>query len=168
MSKIEGHGEEGGVSVRTLEVVVAATILALGALVMADNWRIGAGWSGGSPEAGYFPFYVGVLMAASSLVVLVRALTDRGARQCFLDGHRFALVLALLVPTAVFVGVSAFLGIYVAAAIYLAYFMIAIGHYRVVIAGPVAIAIPLALFLLFEVWFLIPLPKGPLEYWLGY
>jgi hypothetical protein len=25
-----------------------------------------------------------------------------------------------------------------------------------------------ALFLLFEVWFLIPLPKGPVESWFGY
>jgi hypothetical protein len=26
----------------------------------------------------------------------------------------------------------------------------------------------LALFLMFEKWFLVPLPKGPLEAWLGY
>jgi len=28
--------------------------------------------------------------------------------------------------------------------------------------------VPFALFLLFEIWFLVPLPKGPLEEFLGY
>jgi hypothetical protein len=32
----------------------------------------------------------------------------------------------------------------------------------------IAIAIPVATFLVFEVWFLVPLPKGPLETQLGY
>jgi hypothetical protein len=33
---------------------------------------------------------------------------------------------------------------------------------------PVAIGVPLMLFMMFEVWFLVPLPKGPLEAALGY
>jgi hypothetical protein len=28
--------------------------------------------------------------------------------------------------------------------------------------------VPVALFLMFEVWFLVPLPKGPIEQWLGF
>jgi hypothetical protein len=162
------HDEEGGVSVRALEIGVAVTILALGALVMFDSWRTGASWSGGSPESGYFPFYVGLLMSLSSTVILVRTVMLRRPRQCFLEAHRFRLVMALLAPTAIFIAVSAYLGIYVTAAFYLAYFTIFIGHYRAPVVIPVAIGIPLALFLLFEIWFLVPLPKGPLEYWLGY
>ncbi|MEJ2624960.1 MAG: tripartite tricarboxylate transporter TctB family protein, partial [Pseudolabrys sp.] len=33
---------------------------------------------------------------------------------------------------------------------------------------PVAIASPIAFFIVFEIWFLVPLPKGPFEHWLGY
>ena len=29
-------------------------------------------------------------------------------------------------------------------------------------------AVPIALFILFEIWFLVPLPKGPIEDLLGY
>jgi len=168
MSESERHDEEGGVSVRTLDIWVAAAIMGLGALVMYDNWRLGAGWSSGGPDSGYFPFYVGLLMLISSAIVLVRALALRGPRERFVDARQFRLVLALLVPTVVFVAVTAFLGIYVTAALYLAYFMIVVGHYRARIALPIALGVPIALFLLFEIWFLVPLPKGPLEYWLGY
>jgi hypothetical protein len=168
MSEFEGRDEQGGVSVRVLEIGVAATIMGLGALVMYDNWRIGAGWGSSGPEAGYFPFYVGLLMLISSTVVLVRALMQRTPRQCFVDPHQFRLVMALLVPTVVFIAVTAVLGIYVTSAIYLAYFMILVGHYRAAVAAPVAVGVPIALFLLFEIWFLVPLPKGPLEMWLGY
>jgi hypothetical protein len=28
--------------------------------------------------------------------------------------------------------------------------------------------VPLTLFMMFERWFLVPLPKGPLEAWLGF
>jgi hypothetical protein len=31
-----------------------------------------------------------------------------------------------------------------------------------------AVGIPVATFLIFEKWFLVPMPKGPLEAWLGY
>ena len=43
-----------------------------------------------------------------------------------------------------------------------------LGKYPLYKIVPVAIAIPLALFLMFEIWFLVPLPKGPIETALGY
>ena len=33
---------------------------------------------------------------------------------------------------------------------------------------PMAVAVPIILFVVFEIWFLVPLPKGPFEAWLGY
>ena len=36
------------------------------------------------------------------------------------------------------------------------------------IAVAVAVAVPVLTFLMFEIWFLVPLPKGPLESFLGY
>ena len=168
MGKFDGQDEVGGVSVRVVETGVAVLIMAFGALVMADSRRTGMGWSGGSPEAGYFPFYVGLLMFLSSGLVLARALFPQRPRQCFVEPRQAGLVLALLIPSVIFVGVTAVLGIYVAGALYLAYFMIVVGKYRALVALPIAIGVPLVLFLLFEVWFLVPLPKGPLEYWLGF
>jgi hypothetical protein len=42
------------------------------------------------------------------------------------------------------------------------------GRFRWYGAAAVAFGVPLALFLVFERWFLVPLPKGPLEAMLGY
>jgi hypothetical protein len=169
MNEIKGHNEDGGVSVRTLEIVVAGTIMALAALVMYDNWRIGAGWASDGPEAGYFPFYVGLLLFVSGSIIFIRAIAaTSGPALPFVEPRQFRQVLALLAPSIAYVAVTAFLGIYVTSALYLAFFMAVLGRYRLPIILPVALGVPLALFLLFEVWFLVPLPKGPLELWLGY
>jgi hypothetical protein len=168
MNETEGQDERGGVSVRAREIGVAAAIIALAAVVMYDNWRIGAGWASDGPEAGYFPFYVGLAMLISAGIVLFNAIMLRGPRRIFVDMRQFRPVLTLLAPSIVYVVVAAYLGIYVSAALYLAFFMSVVGHYRPAIVAPVAIGVPIFLFMLFEIWFLVPLPKGPLEYWLGF
>jgi hypothetical protein len=62
------------------------------------------------------------------------------------------------------------IGIYVSAAIYIAVFMVWLGHYSWLRSIVVGVAISVAMFLMFEVWFLVPLYKGiysPLDF-LGY
>lgn len=168
MSESKGESEHGGVSVRTLEIVVAAALMGLAAMVMYDNWMTGARWGADGPQAGYFPFYIALLMLISAGMVLLRALTLAAPRRRFVEPSKFRPVLALLIPSMVYVVFAAYLGVYVAAAIYLTYFMFVVGRYKAAVVAPVAIGVPIVLFLLFEVWFLVPLPKGPLEYWLGY
>jgi hypothetical protein len=151
-----------------MEMATALAIMALGSVVMFDSYRLGASWAFDGPQAGYFPFYVGLMMFGASAVVLVRAALARQPRRRFVELEQFRSVLALLIPTAIYIVVTAFLGIYVASAIYLTYFMRVLGGYRAVVIAPIALGVPIVLFLLFEVWFLVPLPKGPIESLLGY
>lgn len=160
--------ERGSVSTRVMEMATALAIMSLATLVMYDSYRLGASWASDGPQAGYFPFYIGLMMFAASAIVLVRAALAKGPRRRFVEPEQFRLVLALLVPTGIYVVVTAFLGIYVASAIYLTYFMRVLGGYRAVVIAPVALGVPIMLFLLFEVWFLVPLPKGPIESLFGY
>jgi putative tricarboxylic transport membrane protein len=74
----------------------------------------------------------------------------------------------MLVPTIAYVGLIWLIGIYVASAIYIAGFMIFQGKYRIWLAALVSIGVPVVLFVLFEIWFLVPLPKGPVENMLGF
>lgn len=168
MENSDRTGEQGGVSTRVLEMATALTIMALGALVMYDSQRMGASWAGDGPQAGYFPFYVGVLMFAASAFVLVQAAISKLPRRRFVEGEQLKSILAILVPTIVFVVVIAMIGIYIASAIYLAYFMKMLGRYRWHIVAPVAIGVPSLLFVVFEIWFLVPLPKGPVESYFGF
>ena len=159
-----------GLSVRAVEVVVALIIAALGAVVIADSVRVGIGWADDGPRAGYFPFYVGCILVIAGLGVVTQTMAkwSRIGATLFVSFQDARPVLAMLVPTIVYVALIALIGIYVASALYIATFMVWQGKYRWLATLAVSIGVPVAVFLLFEVWFLVPLPKGPLEHWLGY
>ncbi|BCJ89525.1 hypothetical protein IZ6_09830 [Terrihabitans soli] len=169
MSKHSSAPGEYTVSYRSVDAVVALLFMALSCVVMWDSWGIGAKWASDGPQAGYFPFYIGLIMFIASLGTLVQSIITKTPNlETFVEKGQLKMVLAVLVPTAVYVAAIPFLGLYVAGAIFIAFFMVAIGKYNILKAIPVAIGVPLALFILFEIWFLIPLPKGPVENFLGY
>ncbi len=162
-------GNETTVSTRTMEIVVSGIFVALAVLIMYDNWRIGARWAPDGPQAGYFPFYIGLIMFVASAATLITNVVNRsGARTEFVDRSQFRQVLQVLVPTIAFVGLIWVLGMYLAAAIFITFFMWRLGKYPLLRIVPVAILVPLFLFVKFEIWFLVPLPKGPIETALGY
>lgn len=160
---------ENTVSNRTMELVVAGSFIALAILVMYDNWRIGARWAADGPQAGYFPFYIGLIMLiASSITFVTNVLAASGASSNFVDREQLKRVLQVFVPTLIFVLLIGLLGIYLAAAIFITFFMWWLGKYPLYKIAPIAAFVPLLLFAMFEIWFLVPLPKGPIETALGY
>jgi putative tricarboxylic transport membrane protein len=157
------------VSTRTMEIVVALLFLVVAGIVMMDSRRIGAGWiDPDGPQAGYFPFRIGAIMALASLVTLAQNIFARDGRRPFVDRHALGQVLIVLVPAAIYVLVLNHIGIYVASAIYIAAFMMYVGRYPWYMSAAVGIGVSVVLFFMFEIWFLVPLPKGPLEDLLGY
>ena len=169
-SEIEpGSANENTVSTRTVEIVVAALFMIGSAIVMWDSNRLGAGWSADGPETGYFPFYCALIMFLASAVTLVtNMMSNVRDHSNFVDRSAFKLVLSVLIPTIIYVVAIGYLGIYVASAIFIAFFMIWLGKYPLYKVVPVSIGVPVFLFLMFEIWFLVPLPKGPLEAAFGY
>jgi len=162
------NSDRPAASTRTLELVVSALLFALGALVIWDSVRLGAKWGDDGPQAGYFPFYIGLLICLSTGVVFFRALGDKNkAAKVFVTRGQFALVLKMLVPSVVYVVFIKLLGIYVASTVFIAFFMKWLGKYPWAKTVGVALGVSVVFFLLFEVWFKVPLPKGPLESWLG-
>jgi len=157
--------EDGAVSTRTMELVVAAVTLLLGALVVYDSVRLGRGWDDDGPKSGYFPFYIGMLIVVGSAVNVFKALPRDG--DWFVGRQAARDVLTVLIPTAVYVGLMQWLGLYVASALYIAVFMWRLGKYSWLTTIPVAVGVPVAFFCMFELWFGVPLLKGPLEAALG-
>ena len=155
-------------STRSAEAAVALIIIALSALIVFDSQRIGARWVADGPQTGYFPFYIVLILIAASAVNLLIALRMKPeANKTFVQVGQLKLVLSVLVPSAVFVAIIPWTGLYVAATVFTAYFMHRLGGYRWWKAGAASLATGVVLFVLFEMWFLVPLPKGPLERWLG-
>jgi putative tricarboxylic transport membrane protein len=153
---------------KSAEIAVAALFLLLGAIVMYDSVRLGARWGDDGPEAGYFPFYIGVLLCISAAMNFAIALVNkRDAARTFVEWEQLKLVLAVLLPAAVYVGLIVWTGIYVASVVFIAFFMRWLGKYAWWKVAVVSIITMAVFFLVFEVWFLVPLPKGPLENLLG-
>ena len=157
------------VSRLALENAYALFTLAFGALIIKGALEFSIGWGDIGPEAGYFPFRVGLLLVFASLVNLGLAFRRRAelARQVFLTREQTRNVATFAVPVVALVGLTIGLGIYVAMALYLAYAVGFVGRHRPWVAAVVALATPVIFFVLFEYVFLTPLLKGPLENLLG-
>jgi putative tricarboxylic transport membrane protein len=159
----------GSLSHRAVEAITAFAIFVVGVVMMADNYRIGAGWAADGPESGYFPFRIGAILCVASIVVFLRALIGKQPRrEVFVPWERFRLVMMVLLPTSGFVLAIQFIGIYAASAIFIAAFMRVMDKYGWVKTVLVSVGVSAAIFWMFEVWFLVPLPKGPIEALFGY
>lgn len=162
--------ERSLVSRQTMEIATGLTIVALGLLVMWDCVRIGAGWDMG-PQAGYFPFYIGLILAFSGLVNTISAFLPANKASgavSFVSRERFKSVLCVYIPTLLYVVLMQYIGLYVAAGLYIIGFMMLNGKYAFIKTLPYALGVPIFLFFMFEIWFLIALPKGPVEALLGF
>ncbi len=159
---------EPSVGARWAELGIAAFLMVLALLVIADSLRVGIGWADDGPRSGYFPFYIGLLLLASSGCVLVSQLWRwRQADPAFATRAQMAQVLAVFWPMCVYVALIFPLGIYLASTTLIAYFMRRYGKYHWALTAAVSVGVPLLFFLVFERWFLVLLPKGPIEKWLG-
>jgi hypothetical protein len=153
-----------GISVRTMEIVVAVAIFVLGAIVVFDSYRLGSKWGTDGPQSGYFPFYIGILLCFSSLGTLAQVFLKKDAvREVFVDWGPLKLVFTVLIPALVYVVFVQYIGIYVASAIYIAVFMVWLGKYSWVRSAIIAAVVNVIFFLMFEVWFKVPLFKGDLD-----
>ncbi|MGA7983604.1 MAG: tripartite tricarboxylate transporter TctB family protein [Burkholderiales bacterium] len=156
--------ERAAFSYRRAELAVAGFIFALGAIVMADSWRLGAKWASDGPQTGYFPFYVGLMLCAASVINFIRGLLiDKEKNRAFVEVGQLKLVLSVLVPSSVFVALVSWLGIYVSSILYIAFFMRWLGKYPWWKVLLVSFGTMAAFYVIFEIWFLVPLPKGPVE-----
>ncbi len=156
--------ERNGVSLRSVDIAVALLLLICGLVVVYDSYRLGSKWGSDGPQSGYFPFYIGVLICIASVATLVQALRDmQSAKLLFVSWPRLKLVLTVLMPALFYVFCMQYIGIYVASAIYIAVFMVWLGKYSWLKSAIVSVLVNVSFFLMFEVWFKVPLFKGDLD-----
>ena len=154
---------------QAFEAIVAVSALLVGGVIMMDALRIGIGWADDGPKAGYFPFRTGVILSIASIVIFLRALFGKHRNhELFVSWDCFKMVLAVLIPTVLYVLATQFIGIYVASAVFIGGFMRAIGRFNWLKVILISVVTSVVLFWMFEFQFLVPLPKGPLESLLGY
>ena len=170
MNDDSGSAGAGGeaIGARWPELIVALALMVLGTMVIADSLRVGIGWADDGPRSGYFPFYIGLALLASSVWVFVQQLLRfKRDKTVFAEREQARLVLAMLWPMTVYVIAIFGIGIYLASAVLIGYFMLRYGKYKALPTAVVSFGVPLFFFFVFERWFLVQLPKGPIERLMG-
>ncbi|MCX7264526.1 MAG: tripartite tricarboxylate transporter TctB family protein [Betaproteobacteria bacterium] len=164
MSSQESSEETLAAATHTVEAVVAVCVLALGLLIMYGSRNLGSEWTSDGPGAGYFPFYIGLILCISSVGIFIQALFGKAKNTgAFVDHVQLRRVLQVFIPALIYVGAVQVLGIYVASAVYIALFMVYLGEFSWLKSSVAAVFINVVFFLMFEVWFKVPLFKGTLN-----
>jgi putative tricarboxylic transport membrane protein len=165
--KAAGDQSPAVTSTRTVDIVVSLILLALSALLAFDNWRTGMSWDASGPQAGYFPFYLALILGAASVYGLVKGFIEP-ASEPFVTREQLTRVLQMFVPTFLFVVVTQWLGLYVASFVLIVGFMTLIGRIALWKSLLTSAIFTVVMFITFEIAFDVIMPKGPLEALLGY
>jgi putative tricarboxylic transport membrane protein len=164
----ESHMAESGPSHRTIEIAVALSTLAFGSIILVGSLQVGIDWGVEGPRPGFFPFYVSLFIIVAGIYNLVQATTVGGIKGgLFSSWEQLRRVMSVVVPSAIYVALVPFLGMYVSSILLIAVFMMWLGRYNAWKTIPIAVGVPAIVYFVFERYFQIALPKGPVEYWLG-
>jgi hypothetical protein len=152
---------------KTVEVGVALLVIAFGIIAILGSVSVGIGWGAEGPKAGFFPFYIGVSIVISGAVNLWNAIRPDAPGGIFAEWSQLWQVALVVIPATIYAVAVGYLGIYLSSAIFIAWFMRWLGKYGWGTVAGVAIGMPLVVYFVFEKWFLVALPKGPIEQWLN-
>jgi hypothetical protein len=153
---------------RTVEIVISLLLVTLATTLGIDNYRTGIAWDSTGPQAGYFPFYLSVILGGASLYGLVTTFLARGElSETFVTRAQLRRVLLVFVPTMLFCFGVQYLGIYVASFLLIAGFMRGVGKIAWWKSLVTAVVFTVIMFVTFDVAFDVIMPKGPLEAALG-
>ncbi len=168
MDKASSGAGAAGPSHRTMEIGVAAGTAVFALIIIGGSVKAGINWDSSGPRAGFFPFYIALFVLVASIVNLAQAITAQKKEKIFATWEQLRRVASVVAPTTVYVWLVPWIGIYVSSMLLIGVFMKWLGRYRWAPVFAVAIGIPIVTFVVFERWFLVPLPKGPIEEWLGF
>jgi hypothetical protein len=152
---------------RAMELATGSLLMALGWLVLVAAVRMGIGWGSDGPESGFVPFWLSTVLILCCAIILVRA-ARRAPATRFASREQLRRVLTVVLPATAMIVLTHLVGLYVAAALYMGLYMRWGGRYSWLFSIALPVSFAVLVFLVFERWFLVPLPKGPLEAWLGY
>ena len=166
MSDSPDDRDLGGPRQRHVELGVAGVMALLGAITILGSVKVGIGWAAEGPQSGFFPFWIGIIIVAASGYNLVRAYLSSGGG-LFAEWGQIRQVLKVVWPMAIYVAAVPWLGLYMSSALLTIGFMRWLGRYNWALSLAIGIGLQVLAYLTFEKWFLVPLPKGPLEDLLG-
>jgi hypothetical protein len=148
---------------RKADIIVALGLMVVGLLALGDAVRLGFGWGMSGPEAGFFPFYMGLGIVISTFFIVrrgIKILKKEGMGKPLIAKGGLTQILWVLLPAVGVVLLTELLGLHLATVLYLAFYMGVVGriHWGKVIL--LSLLVPFVIYVLFDKIFLIPLPEG--------
>ena len=153
---------------RKANLGVAIFLFLIGVIVMYDAVRLGFRWVPGfGPGAGYLPFYLalGIIICTGIFIVKqIRQLSKEGfvGDKRLIQEGGLKPILWVLIPSTVMVILTSIIGLHFAAFVFLFFYMRKVGDIGWLECALVSILFPVGMYLVFDRFFLIPLPDGML------
>lgn len=163
----DGNTASHGPAHRSIELATAGAVGLFAILVIYGALQAGIGWGLEGPKAGFFPFIIGLMLIAATAVNIWHGLQS-STTKIFAEWSQLKQVASVTLPIIVYIALIPYIGIYIASAVLIAYFMMRISSYGLVRTAIVSVVVPFITFFVFERWFLVALPKGPIEAMFGY
>ncbi len=148
---------------RKADIIVALGLMVIGLLVIWDSVKLGFGWGISGPEAGFFPFYMGVGTVICTFFIVLKAIKiykKEGPGKPLVEEGGMTQILWVLVPAIGMVLLTELIGLHLATVLYLAFYMGWVGKMHWGKVAVLSIVVPLCIYILFDRVFLIPLPEG--------
>ena len=165
----KSHGAVGaGPTHRSVEIGVAVAMILFSLIVIGGSIQVGVNWASDGPRAGFFPFYIALMILVASNINLFQAIAGGPRARLFAEIGAARSGASRRNPGRGLRGLVPWIGMYLASALLIGVFMRWIGRYGWQTVLPIAIGVPVLTFIVFEKYFLVPLPKGPIEDLLGF
>ncbi len=142
---------------------VAVGLFGLGIFAVYQARQLPAAYGGMSQDVlgpGFFPFWVGVAVAAVAVIILISEIRGRGSEEPFLPREGRWPVLVLLAGTIFYVALFEYLGFVIDTVLFVGLTLWLLGQRPTVSLGA-AVVVGLGLYLVFVRWLGVPLPPGP-------
>ena len=150
---------------RTADRIGAAVLLVLAVAYTATPAARYTYWAATGPGSGFFPFWLGLVLAVLSMLMLVSAVRRSDAGQAWLPrGHGAARLVVIIIATAAFIALLPLLGMVLGTALFLTVLLRMLeGHSWRATLG-VAVGAAVTNWALFVVWLKVPFPVGVLGF----
>ena len=144
--------------------ITAAVLLAFSLAFAAGGLKYYPYWSESGPGSGFLPAWLGGVMAALALLMLLRRPRGADAAEWLPRGEGARRVVVLIAASVLYVALLRPLGMIVASALYLAFVMRYFERHAWRLTALVVLAAAAANWLVFVHWLKVPFPVSPLGF----
>jgi hypothetical protein len=148
---------------RRAQMLMAWGIIAFAVSIAVQSYQVGSRWVDGQAGPGFFPFWLGALLALCGVIILVREMRIESVTAFFHDRTAVMSVIKVVSTAAGLLVVTYLIGFRTASILYLFVYLRFIGKHRWPAVIAMSLLIPIGGYYVFERILQVGLPHGIFE-----